>query len=493
VGIITNHSFLDNPTFRGMRQSLMNTFDQLYFVDLHGNAKKKEKTPEGEKDENVFDIEQGVCMSFFVKKKGLKKGVFHADFWGNRKTKFKLCLENNLKTVNFEELKPNSPFYLFVPQNQDFRRAYDEFWSVKDIFELNSVGVVTGRDEFTVKSTADEVWKTVHDFVKLDENTARKKYKLGKDSRDWQVKLAQEDLKTTGLHKNLITKINYRPFDVRYTYYTGNSRGFLCMPRKNVMQHFEKENFGLVTVRQVAEGVFNHAFVTEILCNFRVTLSNKGGAYIFPFYRYNGNGKDANDNYLFKENDKKDNFTDNFREFIRKKYRREWSIEQIAGYIYAVLHGKSYREKYSDFLKMDFPRIPFTDSAEIFEKISALGCELIDKHLLKNNFSLKELPDIGEYIGAGDNVVIKPEFKIIHAENQTFSRLYINKTQYFETVTEEIYDFCIGGYRVLDKFLKDRKDKSIAHELFLITDIIKTLHFTLQIMKNIDEEMKGWI
>jgi len=485
VGIITNHSFLDNITFRGMRQSLMNTFDLMYFIDLHGNSKKKEKTPEGSKDQNVFDIEQGVCISILIKKKGFKKGIFHSDFWGDRAVKFDLCSESSFKTIEFKELKPNSPHYLFVPQNQEVRSVYDKFWSIKDIFELNNVGIVTSNDNLTIAYNSKELEERFNKIKKLELLQIKKEFKLKTDyfenRKNFFSKINEKQLE--------VREINYRPMDKRYIWWDTE---LIERSRENIMKHFEKQNIGLISVRQVAEGIFNHVFISETLINYRVTLSNKGGAYIFPFFRYNGTGNN-NTNFLFKENDKKDNFTEEFRKFIKTKYNKVFTIEQIAGYIYAILHCKTYRTKYAEFLKMDFPRILFTDSEKIFEKVSDLGFELIQKHLMKETFAFKELAELGKYPVAGDNIVVKPEFKIIKEDNVTKQRLYINKTQYFETVPENVYNFYIGGYQVLDKYLKDRKGRSIADELFHITEIIKTLYFTIEQMKKIDNETKEWI
>ena len=246
VGIITNHSFLDNPTFRGMRQSLMQTFNQIYVFDLHGNTKKKESTPEDGKDENVFDIEQGVAISFLVKKQGLSQAVYHADLWGKRKEKYQTLLELERDSIAWKELQSSkTPFYLFVPHDWTSWPEYGRGWKVTDIFPVNSVGITTARDRLTVQYTEDELSQTVRGFVALEVEKARRKYKLGKDARDWKVKLAQQDLKDSGLSEDCIVPIAYRPFDTRYTYYTGRSRGFHCMPRREVMRHMlSGENLG---------------------------------------------------------------------------------------------------------------------------------------------------------------------------------------------------------------------------------------------------------
>ena len=245
VGIITNHSFLDNPTFRGMRQSLMRTFNQMYLMDLHGSTTKRERTPEGGKDENVFDIEQGVAISLLVKKQGLSQAVYHADLWGTRQGKYRALIETEKDSIEWQELQPSKPFYLFIPQDEELREEYERGWKVTDIFQVNSVGVVTARDKLTIHHTEDDLWKTVRDFAALPVEEARQKYKLGKDTKDWKVELAQRDLKESGLSKENGVPIAYRPFDTRYTYYTGHSGGFHCRPRGKVMRHMlARENFG---------------------------------------------------------------------------------------------------------------------------------------------------------------------------------------------------------------------------------------------------------
>ncbi len=566
VAIITNHSFLDNPTFRLMRKSLLQTFDKLYVVDLHGNAKKKETAPDGSKDQNVFDIEQGVSISIFIKTKqhsDLKRQtglgeIYHADFYGTRQAKFDLCLGNSLKTVQWESLQPHAPFYLFKPQDTTYKKIYDEGWSVKDIFNLNSVGIVTARDNLTIQPTEKQAFDTAVKFVSLKEEEARFQFNLGEDARDWKVALAQEDLRKTSLNKKDKTKldkskvvpITYRPFDIRYTYYTGKSRGFHCMPRGEVMKHFFRENVGLVTVRQVAEGIFNHAFISKFITDFRVTLSNKGGAYIYPLFLYHQKeifsvkpntkfGKalkeleknfkpiqeyyekhkavfDAMEQptagehdffeaartfyeehlaqfeknvadlkkqypnepiYKAEEYDKLDNFTPAFKDFIAKRYDASLEAREIFDYIYAVLHSPNYREKYRDFLKMDFPKIPFVADITLFQSLSQLGHELSTAHLLESG--AWEQIDAGMPMEIGSN-----EVKEIRYQD---NRLYYNEKQYFDKVSPKVWDFQIGGYKVLEKYLKDRKGKDISEEISHIEQIIKVLTFTIEKMNEINQ------
>jgi hypothetical protein len=489
VGIITNHSFLDNPTFRGMRQSLMRTFHQIYLLDLHGNTKKKEKTPEGGKDENVFDIEQGVCISLLVRKPGLEQKIFHADLWGKRQAKYRACLEMELDNVEWREVLPRKPFYLLIPQDEAARAAYEQRWKITDIFPINSVGIITARDDLTIKFTRKEMRKLINDFSALNTEEARRKYNLGKDTRDWKVHLAQEDLRNSGLKEEKIVSLTYRPFDFRYTYYTGKSRGFHCMPRSDVMRNMlaEKRNIGLLTVRQVAEGIFNHILITSHLADFRTTLSNKGGAYLLPLYVFNyiKNNKLNNkqNNHLFVQEpqapygERRENFSRQFRAFIDQKYGHHYEPEEILGYIYAVLHSPTYRQKYAEFLKIDFPRIPFVNERQTFEKLSRLGWDLVQAHLLKE---IPAHPQVD--VTKGSYLVEKP---LYHPKEK---RLYINPQQYFAPVPQDVWDFHIGGYQVLDKYLKSRKGRELSlDELENVINVVKVLRFTIDQMQKIDQ------
>jgi hypothetical protein len=257
VGMITNHSYLDNPTFRGMRLGLMRTFDEIHVLDLHGNSLKRETAPGGGKDDNVFDIRQGVAIVFLGKwdgKSGDLTRVYHADVWGLREAKYDYLVSHDVKTTDWEEIHPKPPFYLFVPRDETALERYYEFVQVTELFPVNSVGIITARDSLTVHWTSEKVWQTVISFSNMDPELARTAYNLGRDARDWRVAWAQKDLKESGLDRNKIVSILYRLFDVRYTYYTGNSRGFHCMPRRDVMRHMlAGESVALMTCRQLSQ------------------------------------------------------------------------------------------------------------------------------------------------------------------------------------------------------------------------------------------------
>lgn len=488
VGIITNHSFLDNPTFRGMRQSLMHTFNRIYVLDLHGNSKKKETAPDGGKDENVFDIEQGVCISLLVRKQRLEPKIFHADLWGKRQDKYRACMETDFDQASWAEIQPKSPSYLFIPQDESERATYDQGWKITDIFPVNSVGIVTARDHLTILFTPKDVRKVINDFSALSVEDARQQYHLGQDARDWKVNLAQDDLKNSGLKDGNIAQLTYRPFDVRYTYYTGNSRGFHCMPRGEVMRHMlGRKNVGICCSRgQEIRGGWEHVFISDQIIQHH-TVSLKEVNYLFPLYLYNfSENKKPNqnqNNHLFvKElqaqyNERRENFAPQFRAYIDLKYSHHYEPEEILGYIYAVLHSPTYRRKYAGFLKIDFPRIPFVGDRKTFEALAALGWVLVQAHLLKD---IPAQPQVD--ITRGRDLVEKPTY------NAPEQRLYINPQQYFAPVPADVWNFHIGGYQVLDKYLKSRKGRELSlDEKENIINVVRVLRFTIDQMQRIDE------
>jgi predicted helicase len=283
VGIITNHSWLDNPTFRGMRQSVMRSFEQIHVIDLHGNTEKKERSPDGSDDQNVFDIKQGVAVSLLVKKKNVERGVWRADWWGHRLAKYQAGAEQTMETVEWQKLEPRAPDFLMLAQDYDEKARYGSGWKVTDIFPTNSVGIVTARDNLCIHFDEASLMKTVRDFAALDPEAARRKYQLGKDVDDWRVEWAQADVKDHRANERCATKILYRPGDGRWTYFTGRSRGFICRPRQDVMRHMIRENAGIITTRLTKDDW--SALVTDTLAAHK-SGSRYDISYLFPLYLY---------------------------------------------------------------------------------------------------------------------------------------------------------------------------------------------------------------
>ncbi len=453
LGFITNHSYLDSPTFRGMRQSLMNSFDHIYILDLHGNSKKKEKCPDGSKDQNVFDIQQGVAIIIAVKKPGLEKKISHADLWGLREDKYTWLRTNHLGTTKWRKVLPKSEFYFLLPRDEKLLPRYERYTKITNIFPVNTIALFTARDKLTIQWNEAEAWNTVLQFSEMDTELARHAYSLGKDVRDWKVKLAQKDLLDSGLDRERIVPILYRPFDIRYTYYTGRSRGFHCMPRGKVFRHMMQDNLALCVGRagQVVglERPWNIVFCTETITD--LNLFYRGGNVTFPLYLY-----PAEDLYNGGEKYQRDvNINKALLDKLAKTYGRTFSPEKILCYIYAILYCDAYRNRYAEFLKSDFPRIPFTADPVLFSKMARYGGDLIELHLLKSK--KLEKPAI-KFHGRGDRRIEKLE----HDSEKKLVR--INPEQYFSPLSAEIWQYQIGGYQVLDKWLKDRKGKCLDLE-----------------------------
>ncbi|GHV95692.1 DNA methyltransferase [Spirochaetia bacterium] len=489
LAYITNHSFLDNPTFRGMRWHLLKTFDKIYILDLHGNSKKKEAAPDGSKDENVFDIQQGVSINIFIKT-GNKKAdelaaVYHYDMYGERETKYQLLLENTLSTINWNILPVEGPQYFFIEKDFTNKALYEKGFLIPELFTANSAGIVTARDEFTIHNSAEALKETITRFLSMDNETARAQFNLGKDVRDWSVTGARKDLvpnpdKEPKPNFDRIVKINYRPFDIRYTYYTGHSKGFHCMPRGDIMRHFiVGENIGLVFKRGFTENAAP-VFVTNKIIDFRSWSrpGMQGGDYLAPLYIYPFESPDVRNHNLNKD------IISVFSEktglsFTAEKQNGENTFApiDILDYIYAVLYSNKYRVKYKEFLKIDFPRIPYPANVEEFRTLSSIGSILRSLHLMEN---VNPDMDTATFPVSGSNEIEKQ----LYADN----KVQINKTQYFDSIPLEVWEYYIGGYQPAQKWLKDRKGRILSFEdIEHYQKIIVVLKMTMELQQQIDE------
>jgi hypothetical protein len=489
VGIITNHSFLDNPTFRGMRQSLMQTYNQIYVLDLHGSAKKKEKTPDGGKDENVFDIEQGVCISIFVRRPDLERKIFHADLWGKRKEKYCACLETTFSQVEWNEIHPGTPLYLFKQQDEESCRKYETGYKIIDIMPEYSLGCLTKRDRLAIAFSKNELQIKMLSFADKSKSDLQVAHEFGlkfKDKDMWDLKSARDLLFDTSSLNEYFKEEYFRPFEKRWIFY---HEKIVARLNRRIFRHLEtNDNIALITVRQLASLPFNHIFISSMLCDQQyISNRTKEGSVVFPLYLYNNPGnKNPNprqNNHLFVQepqapySQRRENFAPKFRAFMDLKYGHHYQPEEILGYIYAVLHSPTYRRQYAEFLKIDFPRIPLVDDRQTFEALSQLGWALVQAHLLKDIPAHPKLE-----ITRGTDLVEKPLY------NPKEQRLYINPQQYFAPVAEDVWNFHIGGYQVLDKFLKSRKGRRLSlDELENVINVVKVLRFTIDQMQKIDQ------
>ena len=493
LGYITNHGYLDNPTFRGMRQSLMGTFSGLRVLNLHGNANKKEQSPDGTEDKNVFDIRQGVAICLAIRDGG-STAIEHADLWGSRESKYTWLSKHQASDTEFTRLKPDSPFYFFGPQNTDCRAEYDAGWKITDIFQIHGVGVVMARDSMTVDFDADSLWQRVTNFASLPSEIARAQYALGDDARDWRVATAQADIQATGPSKKKICSILYRPFDSRFTYYTGNSRGFYASPCRKVMSNMVGgDNLGLALSRSVEIGRFEHAFCTKGIIGHH-SVSLKEVNYLCPLWALPPDAAPAS--LLKEDSERRPNLAPSFLRVLAFSLSLKATSphglpsgltpEDIFHYAYAVFHSPGYRSRYAEFLKIDFPRLPLTGSLELFRILTQLGSELVALHLL-------ESPRVNAFItrfeGQGDNSVPK---KPIYKEGA----VWINASQRFEGVPEAAWNFHVGGYQVCEKWLKDRKGRTLsANDIAHYQRVVVALNETIRLMAEIDEVIEahgGW-
>ena len=433
IGYIVNNGFLYGIIFRGMRQSLMNSFNTIYCFNLHGSSRIGEIVPDGETDENIFDIQQGTAILLCVKERDnvAPAKIYYADLWGDREEKYATLSHTDIQTTTWTELTPDSPFYHFVPRHDQHIEEYEAGWELTDIFQVSSIGIITARDRLTIHGTPEAVRATVTDFVSLSESEARQQYRLPRDRRDWQIRLAQEDLQNHPEAEQHIVPINYRPFDIRYTYYTGQSRGFHCMPRPAIMQHLLMgENLALCTHRIIRSATtWQHILVTDKITDGNCVSNRDGPTHVFPLYLY------PNPAELEISTERSLNFKSAFLTALSEALGLPQSApfnlpegvspEDILAYIYAVLYSPTYRERYYDFLKYDFPRIPLPEDIDHFRTLATLGQRLIDWHLLKD----VQIPALHRFEGEGDGVVSKLRY--------ADGKVWINATQHFTDVPME--------------------------------------------------------
>ena len=455
IGFINPHGYLDNPTFRGMRWNLLKTFDKIYTIDLHGNSKKKETCPDGSKDENVFDIMQGVSINLFVKtgkkaKDELGK-VYHKDLYGLRQNKYDFLDMATLSTAGYEEIRPKEPMYFFVPKDFELQEEYDKGFKIDELFKVSSVSVVTANDSI---------------LVDINENNLMKKVNEAYGNAD----------------RSFIERYNYRPFDDRFIYYDVQK---IERPRETTMQHMRKLNIAILTCRQLAGNEWFHVSIADgIVDDCRVSSKTKERGYVFPLYIYHENmGEEERivnfDKDLYEKIAKGLNYLpcydDNVLVDPTSEYNGVLYPQDLFDYVYAVLHSPSYRESYKEFLKIDFPRIPYPTDWEKFRDLVEKGEELRHLHLME------DLPS-----KTSVSFPVRGTMQVDCYRWQQ-NRVYINSEQYFEGVPESAWNFYIGGYQPAQKWLKDRKGMMLSFEdVKHYQRIIYVLQQTESVMAEID-------
>ncbi len=446
LAYICNNGFLDNPTFRGMRWNLLRSFDKIYIINLHGNSLKKETCPDGSKDENVFDIMVGTSINIFVKtgkKKNLAE-VYYLDLYGERKNKYEFLSLNKIDTMDFQKIDYGEPFYFFVPKDSKGEKEYMNGFKINDLCSVNSMGVTTGHDKELVS------------FSPFSYSTNTRYY--------------------------------YRPFDTLWLNYDLNQ---VVRPRESIMRNLQKENIALclIKVNSSVDGLFK-AFVTKGITD-KTILSSKDNTSVFPLYLYPEEGS--------IDTSRRPNLDEKIWAQINTAIGKEASPENIFDYIYGVLYSPAYRAKYKEFLKVDFPRIPYPKDLSEFEHFRFYGYQLRELHLMhsvpnlhvtfpesgsmlveKAEFVSSVAPEWDSGIGSVDSLSIAPE------SDSGIGIVRINATQYFVNVPREAWDFYIGGYQPAQKWLKDRKGRTLSFDdIEHYRKIISVLKETKEIMEKI--------
>jgi len=464
IGYISNNSYLTGIIHRGMRKKLLEAFDEIYVLNLHGSSRVEEKTPEGDKDENVFDIQQGVSIAFYVKfpRSVEHKKVNHADIWGTRSQKGQYLSKSDIENTTWQEISPKEPYFFFVPKDFTLREKYDKFSKLTVIFKERSCGVGTYRDYLVVGFSKPEITNRIKLLTSnLSDDLLRQKLSI-KDTADWKLSKARREirLKPRKLGDKILLYA-YRPFDVRWICYESE---LVDRDRFSLMKHLiSKQNIALITSRLLSKPPFKHAFVSQNMGDYDLcSPRTKERSYFFPLY-------------LFLRKDNKEARTPNFkREFLRAiegTLKTKPTPEEIFDYIYAILFSRTYRERYEEFLEIDFPRIPFTSDHRLFVELSEIGKKLVELHLMK---SVELNSPVAKYQGRGDNIVENISY------DRKDGRVHINKAQFFGPIRQEVWEFYIGGYQVLRKWLKYRKGRNLSlgdikHFCRMITAVAKTI------------------
>ncbi len=464
LAYITNNGFLDGIIHRQMRKSLLEEFDKIYILNLHGNNRRMETAPDGSPDENVFDIMQGVSINLFVKSERGKKGLgrlFYADVYGVREIKYDFLNENSFNTIEWKQLNPVEPYYFFLPKDFSAEKSYLNGVKLDELMPVSVSGIKTQRDDASVFLSEKEMLLMKADFESLNEFELKGKYGF-KDVRDWNVKGAKNDIMQNSI---LANRFFYRPFDNRWMLYTGQTKGIQGYPRLEKMRHLiDGDNVSLVVCKQQSTFDFQHCFCSNLISDINsVSLQSKEISYVFPLYLYAHERREINfDSAQFER------FSSKLNESI--------GPQDLFDYIYAVLYSPQYRRMYKEFLRIDFPRIPYPNNADQFHRLAEKGAELRKLHMMEG---AQTWPHRVVFPVAGDGVIDTIRFEE--------GKVWINKSQYFGNVSELAWNFYIGGYQPAQKWLKDRRGRSLDYQDILhYGNIIYALEETDRLMKEID-------
>lgn len=482
LAYITNNSFLDGITHRNMRKSLLSSFEKIYIINLHGDSKKQEESPDGSPDNNVFDIRQGVSIHIFIKTKkcrnNSKADIFYYDLFGKRESKYIFLDKSKLSHIKWKKIDPFTPYYFFIPKDFSKQNKYQMGFSLTELFSKFSIGIETQKDSVTIQHSEEELFEVCKDIKILEPDDFQLKYNI-KEGTDWRINNAKNDI----IENFNPIKISYRPFDCRFTSYSGVTKGFHARPRNAVLRNMLIDNLALTSVKLNRKFEKETFFITDKITDKSIT-SSLDNATIFPLYIYSDNYSELGLDCGYRKSNLNLDIINTIKSKTGLEYSETNQEEQkyitplsIIDYIYAILYSNYYRNLYREFLKIDHPRIPYPSTKEYYFTISKFGRQLRNIHLLKDN-------TISNFITAypigGQNKVTK----ITYEDNKVF----INKEQYFDRVPKLAWSFFIGGYQPAQKWLKDRKGHQLTYDdIIHYQKIIVSLIETDRIMKEIDE------
>jgi len=481
LAFVTSNTYLDGITHRRMRESLLRSFSEIFILDLHGSSKKQEKTPEGLKDENIFDIQQGVSIAVMIKNRSRMitdmAVVRHADLWGTRDSKYQSLESLNILDQDWTELKPTAPHYFFTPKDLQRNEEYVHYPSLHgDIFVQKNTGIQTKRDGFVYHFDKEELATVLHDARDLPPSRLRAKYDLPPDGRDWTIAAATADVRSgTGT----VRPVLYHPFDIRWTLYTGKTKGWMAYPRSPLIQSALRPNLLLLTVRNARRNNVDSFFVSTTLVD-KDAVSPFDNATFFPLYVY----PVGDPNNRLRIEDRQLNFAEGLLPGLTSHLGLDsLTPEQVFYYIYAIVYAPSYRVRYGEILKIEYPRIPFTSDVRLFTKLVESGEELVRVHTLSAT-----LPAVSRFPVKGGCEVERPWF--------ADGRVYINDAQYFDGVESSVWEHTVGGYRVVEKWLKERRGRTLSFaDIKQVHQIVAAIARTLSLAKAVDETIVsagGW-
>ena len=486
LAYITANTFLDTRLFRGMRYDLLKTFDKIYIVNLHGSTMRNESTSEL-KDQCIFDIMQGVSINIFIKKKDKETSplaqVFYKDIYGSRKLKLNFLAENKLSTVDFQEIVPSAPLYIFRPHDNHLQEVYESGFKIDKLMPNYVQGFKTGKDEISIQFDKELLEELCKDILNNNSHDVITKYSLP-DNAVQKIQSIRKEITTSNYNwKNNLCKINYRPFDNRWTIY---GKIFMDRHRPEIQKNIINKNNIVLGIGKSGNVMGNSEWSLVSISDMAMDINviPRGGIYLFPLYIYEGMLQYAN--FTPDIVKKIESITELFMQDCHDTERSENGFLPIdlIDYIYAVLYSPSYRDTYNDFLQSDFPIIPYPNSAGYFFSMVEKGKELRELHLMKTIKQQDIITQYPVYDANNDNIVLSRKF--VENDNDT-GRVYINETQYFDNVPKDVWEMFISGYQVADKWLKDRLNKKLTNEEIIhYQKMIVAIKRTIEIQEDID-------